>query len=229
MAHSSDRTLLSSLGFSDPDKRDRRHDMACQYLTQAHIALKIGEHCGLCRASAVLERAMPEVCITKGEGKYKTVVGFADLILNFIDTYSGIPEIEEGERISGDDWYGREYKYPDGTQSVPYRYRIPGEEWWSGSETCPKSEPMTRCIPQSCLIEVKIEPVSIGDVLRQVKLYRGYLEISRTVVVTVFPYDKTDVETLRRDRVYHVRLGADFLAYCEVRKSQKSSAETLEL
>lgn len=39
--HSHDRTLLSKLGFADPDKKDGRHDLACQYLAQDEIALKL--------------------------------------------------------------------------------------------------------------------------------------------------------------------------------------------
>lgn len=41
MAHSSDRTLLASLGFADPDKKDRRHTLACQYLAQPSILQKV--------------------------------------------------------------------------------------------------------------------------------------------------------------------------------------------
>jgi hypothetical protein len=36
--HSFDRTLLAKLGFSDPDSRDRMHDLGCQYLAQPEIA-----------------------------------------------------------------------------------------------------------------------------------------------------------------------------------------------
>lgn len=33
MAHTHDRTLLASLGFQDPDRGERRHTLACQYLS----------------------------------------------------------------------------------------------------------------------------------------------------------------------------------------------------
>jgi hypothetical protein len=42
MAHSSDRTLLASLGFQDPDRRDRTHTLACQYLCEKETAAKVG-------------------------------------------------------------------------------------------------------------------------------------------------------------------------------------------
>lgn len=41
MAHSSDRTLLASLGFADADKKDRRHTLACQYLCQPEVAMRL--------------------------------------------------------------------------------------------------------------------------------------------------------------------------------------------
>ena len=36
--HSKDRTQLANFGFRDPDKRDRRHDLACQYIAKQEIA-----------------------------------------------------------------------------------------------------------------------------------------------------------------------------------------------
>ena len=30
--HSHERTMLAKLGFADPDRREQRHDVACQYL-----------------------------------------------------------------------------------------------------------------------------------------------------------------------------------------------------
>lgn len=43
MAHSSDRTLLASLGFQDPDRRSNTHTLACQYLCEPDVTAKIGK------------------------------------------------------------------------------------------------------------------------------------------------------------------------------------------
>ena len=39
--HSHNQTLLSKLGFADPDKNDPRHDLACQYLGQTKQILRL--------------------------------------------------------------------------------------------------------------------------------------------------------------------------------------------
>ena len=44
MTHAHDRTLLASLGFADPDKKDPLHDLACQYLAADGIREKVAAH-----------------------------------------------------------------------------------------------------------------------------------------------------------------------------------------
>lgn len=48
MAHTHDRTLLASLGFQDPDRGERRHTLACQYLSDPE------------RGAVLLKLARPE-------------------------------------------------------------------------------------------------------------------------------------------------------------------------
>lgn len=39
--HANERTLIANLGFSDPDKKNPLHDLACQYLAMDENRLKI--------------------------------------------------------------------------------------------------------------------------------------------------------------------------------------------
>jgi hypothetical protein len=39
--HTHDRTLIASLGFNDPDKKNVLHDLACAYLTQTEVIRSI--------------------------------------------------------------------------------------------------------------------------------------------------------------------------------------------
>jgi hypothetical protein len=81
MTHSHDRTLLASLAFGDPDKRDQTHDLACEFLSQPAQSERIAE---LVEPSAEkVVSAATEVPVSKGEGKYKTTIGFVDVLINW--------------------------------------------------------------------------------------------------------------------------------------------------
>jgi hypothetical protein len=65
--HSHERTLLSRLGFQDKDKANPEHDLACAYVRER---MSSDEHPAEC-----------EVPISKGSGKYKTTIGFVDVLV----------------------------------------------------------------------------------------------------------------------------------------------------
>lgn len=81
MAHTKDRTLLASLSFGDKDKKDRRHDLAGQYLIQPEVATKIVKL--FTEEGFVYERGNLEIPLTKGSAQYKTFIGFIDGALYF--------------------------------------------------------------------------------------------------------------------------------------------------
>lgn len=99
--HAKDRTLLAGLGFTDPDKKNPLHDLACQYLASEERSTKI---LGLTtagvrdRAAWVLDGTSLEEHITKGEGQYRTTIGFADLIVRGRYLRSGVVDWERRER-----------------------------------------------------------------------------------------------------------------------------------
>jgi 5-methylcytosine-specific restriction endonuclease McrA len=89
--HSSDRTLLASLGFADADKRDPRHDWACQYLAQPDQVRQLVGAAALQAATRngseiVKMWALPEIEVAKGDGSYRRSIGFIDLAIG-IETY----------------------------------------------------------------------------------------------------------------------------------------------
>lgn len=47
MAHSHEQSLLARLGFADPDRKDKRHTLACQYLCEPETAKKVLKVVGL--------------------------------------------------------------------------------------------------------------------------------------------------------------------------------------
>jgi hypothetical protein len=97
--HSHDRTLLARLGFADPDRKGPSHDWACQYLAQKDVAQRLLETMADVYGKKDIERNYKvektalEHHITKGEGKYQTTIGFADLVINFSREYHAtLPE-----------------------------------------------------------------------------------------------------------------------------------------
>ena len=88
MMHSHDRTQIVQYGFGDPDKRNSRHDLACQYLAQKEVAQRLVRRywtrlSGEEDTATYGIRVRNEEPLTKGEGQYKTVVGFFDLTYTF--------------------------------------------------------------------------------------------------------------------------------------------------
>lgn len=69
--------LTQRLGFADPDKKDSKHDLACQFLARETSALSswlTGSQDD--KAYSILE--YPH---SKGEGQYKTTLGFFDVLI----------------------------------------------------------------------------------------------------------------------------------------------------
>ena len=157
--HAHERTLIARMGFEDPDKKDRRHDLACQYLAENKERLLrrvLGD------AVKDVARHGFEVPVSKGTGQYKVTIGFVDLVVNY------------------------NHRWVDEKR---------GEEW---------------CESLGCAVEVKIGRVQVGDIIRQINLYREYESAGAWIVATVFPLAESDVTALKRSRIHHVLLGEGF-------------------
>ena len=205
--HSHERTMLSKLGFADPDRREPLHDVACRYLAAPAVVRRLIRCLAIEhgpepysdnssyeeRASQVLRKVIShrinrECEIAKGMGRYRTTVGFADLTLQL--------EVE------------------DQHQNVQMRQRNARDG--RGNVTWSEWEPLADHIEHSREefgVEVKVTPVAISDVIRQVKLYRSYSSVRRWIVATAFEISRADLECLNNERFQHVYLGEQFQAF----------------
>jgi hypothetical protein len=60
------------------------------------------------------------------------------------------------------------------------------------------------------VVEVKVMPVSMGEIVRQVTLYREHLKADGWVVATAFAVTTPDLDELTEAKIRHVRLGTHF-------------------
>lgn len=218
--HAHDRTLLAQLGFADPDKRNSLHDLACQYMSASERAHRVVSLLGLEKRDQPFQAACGadeitgienirisgyevvfEHPIVKGQGQYQTSIGFIDLLYIFHAT------IDETTRIKVE---------PDPRNSTRKIER----------ELPDSRSNMDRHVA----VEVKISPVGVGDIIRQIKLYRTYAgyrfyggDLMRWIIATAFPLSDVDVRSLRNEKIVHVLLGHSFEQFVE---AQNQSAST---
>jgi hypothetical protein len=207
--HVHDRTLLASLGFADKDKQDPTHDLACQYVGQSEILVKLATRLMQEKAAKKVfdnlrfrvERFLPdvpdvaparfEVMIQKGEGKYRSTIGFVDLMFSFEARCEMVGVAKVANESGQGEWVA---------------------ETRRGSVDC------------NAAIEVKITPVGPGEIIRQINLYREYLKEIRTwVVATAFPMNGSDLDMLRASNIHHVRLGQSFLDWVAEQHRRRAS------
>lgn len=235
MAHTSDRTLLAALGFADPDKGDRRHTLACQYLCQPEVALRLWARIypSLATAEPVIPdrvREGPDPEHFTGGGYWARIegavhaarhasatmevaitkdrgflIGFWDVVLNATASI-GLWKPEEPERGP---------RPGNGFYEGPILRRRFSAQWERGSFGVMR-------------IEVKARPVDVAAIARQIETYTGGSsayggisgrEIAPIVVATCYPMPKADRDTLAAKRIHHVYLGDAFTAYCREREA----------
>lgn len=164
-----------------------------------HHALEIYRSIGkrfFCTSVRLL-KASVESHITKGRDQYRTTIGFADLILSFSAATVNITSLPEDSYYSSRDC---------------------NDLFWYPLRICRFPEDIT------FLLEVKIHPLPVGDIMRQINLYREYCRTDGTVIACAFPLPKDDIQSLLAERIHYIRLGARFEQFCEERKRASEGA-----
>lgn len=207
--HSHDRTMLAKFGFADPDKRNPVHDQACLFLADMGTAravlkgLLLPAWPDIDRAGAAApqtmgfhghrlrQKAEMEFHLQKGEGQYATTVGFIDVAYGF-----AVDGVERGHPWTLYDAYGRPRQDESRVEDRP------------------------RTVQGRVFVEVKIEPVRVTDVIRQMKLYADYFpypvgaslpdDFPRGILAAPWDLTATEAEALGREGFRFVRLGDGF-------------------
>jgi hypothetical protein len=244
--HAKDRTLLASLGFADPDKGDDLHDLACRYLAQPEHALRLvrmfpapdsrGWVCaddrGRPRSTDLVEvRAALEVPISKGEGQYRSTIGFADLLV--FPSWRHVYLIEKPwtRPLVDSEWvcvcasagrschgarchYGRTSlgDWRPGSSMMVGIGPAPPSEWRPSGEASEAAKGSPVCV------EVKIGRVSVGSLLRQIGLYRQHIE-GRWVVASPRGWSSSEKAAIESAGVKAIRLGDAFTRWAEEQRT----------
>lgn len=213
-------TLLSKLGFDDPDRKGDLHDIACGYMAQEKFSQAIlaasyfndrrktesfsmnnkpWRTCLSERSYAGIVNAEFERHITKGSDQYKTTIGFCDMIL----------------------WY----QHSEKTKC----------HYFEDNSDRESENPILVGVP----VEVKISKCSIGDAIRQIRLYREYMDLKRDdnacpsreyawwVLATHFEITDDEAKQLFASKIGHVRLGEGLNAYADEVRGKKHDGRVL--
>lgn len=192
--HSYKRTLWDSLRNKDKDRLSSRHDMVCQYVAWSDFGKKII----LDQPSIknMMEHRYHQ--LWEGERKRGGWVSPNDVE---IEPSFEMP-INKGVRT----------KSVVGFMDVVLRYKVVGKiEWDSPSDEVFNGEKVTH-EHGKCAVEIKTAPVLVGDLLRQMKLYREFVhDMDFWVVVGDFDMDGADLVELESEEMLFYRL--DTLAF----------------
>lgn len=232
MTHSHDRTLLARLGFQDPDLKEPVHDLACEYVSLEENALKLrelaapatldpnGEHYNE-RYSGTFNRCVTEskfsvtshieCAISKGiDPRYKTTIGFLDVKIDWTSQFRAVGTFTKNV------YSKTERKYVKSIDPVQV------DDWLSGPEG-------------TVAVEVKIHPIGVGELVRQINLYREYAPTAYTygsyrrvdfVACVAFDVDEYYRDALIREHVALVKLGDKFHAWGADRFSTNKAKPT---
>lgn len=226
----SNRTLLANLGFNDPDKSSKKHDLGCHFLVQPHIIEKITKnsknlffptkdilfyghthdkdsnkstHLKYCaNGKYIINTTLnTEVPITKGENQYKQTIGFIDgIIETVIFRESDEYQCENNESHRSEE----------------------GKCIWKTDFT----KNLSSFSDWKFFVEIKITPQKVGDIIRQINLYREYLSLKcyygSFILAYNFDLSEIEIKALEKENIICIKLGKQFDDWCVEQLNIKS-------
>ncbi len=184
-------TLLAKMGFADPDRKEPMHDAACGYL--ASKALDVHRRF-LRDKRAHRVQVEHEHLISRGDGNYKTTVGFVDLVVRcdlvwrheteyFAQLDADVLAVCEKAGLTRESYLGDRYAVT--------RHELSKE---SGG---------------TLGIEVKWKEDSVSGALRQLAVYREYTPGWHWVLAAPWLLNDEQRASLKSQRVHYVRLDTE--------------------
>jgi hypothetical protein len=191
--HFHDRTLLSSLGFADQDKKDPLHELACRYMYEKVESLGWKDPQGMFTRTWKAEYEVP-LC-----DRWNKPVAFLDVLLTAdIEMSPDVKAILAEVKEDYEEWnmlLDQWYHFAGLKRNGDHRWVVP--------------------------VEVKVGKVPVGDVLRQVNTYRTLGARGDWTVAVCWEPSADFVETLKHEGVHTVQLGDAFRAWAKEKSEKK--------
>ena len=217
MAHAYNRTLIARLGFADRDRQLPEHDLACHYLATPEVTQRV--------LGLYLPR--PQQRLAPKFGSAQSVYGIYTQVLapTFLAPRFEVP-LQRGRPAPGS-----VVGFLDLVLSADVAVRY--EERSLDTEQTTHG-PRQVLLAKSVVIEVKITPTNVSEILRQIQFYRQHLDPQAEryswVAVTRFPITVEEEAMLAGARIRHLRLGPKFEAYKErLRSRARQIADSPEI
>lgn len=237
--HSQDRTLIASLGFSDPDKQEQMHSLACEFLSQPIQAERLVR---FVEPKAATERSKDAVLVERNPGvwghDWETPYPSRESAMDAISQYCEKSQLNNSalDRHTKEQFTLHDTKLVsdgmvtssrvevviskgDGKYMTTVGFLDVKIEWKRETKYERRA---TGVINGSLIVEVKIAPIDIADAIRQLKFYRQYVHADRWVLATAFDIHVGQSDTLKKEGIHHIRLGAGFSNWFEERAKREA-------
>ena len=254
MGYAHKNTMLSKCGFADEDRKESKHDLACAYIRdnisdllskiaeerdkkekeQLYIRHGNGEDCPNSTAAfygtryhkVSLVDVGQEVLLTKGEGQYKTTVGFADVIARF-----SVSEYIKGIKKTCSKHLSRQISDADFAAACDVETVYDGMLYLNKTEFIINKKRIT------AIIEVKAGYTQVSDITRQLELYRSTLADTEwssgytvaRMLAACYPLSNYDKEQLIKNGIRPIQLGEKFENWLLSRESNTKKVDVIEM
>jgi hypothetical protein len=255
---SHEKTLLAKLGGSDEDRRHPLHDLACQYISQSKVAVKLAN---LLDLKALWAEAFidPPPCRESKSYQRREECDFgfrySDCVFSVTDTRSH----QECLLTKGDGQYATTIGFVDVLihYSLDVDVHRTATYFECDSSQCPEFWPQRPkvirhgCVRHRCCdhakettitkhvnqrvggrsigVEVKAGKVPVAEAIRQVKLYGQHCKMSKWVLATPWELSSFDKATLDNEGIKHVLLGEDFARFTEAARRAPAAESDMVL
>jgi hypothetical protein len=229
MTHAHDKTLLARFAFADPDAKDPLHDLGCEYIALEENALKLLNMIKYVPDDVGKEITSDSLYFETDSGLRVPFAGKFKYRITEIDRK--VRSHVESILTKGQDQYMVTIGFLDVDTSWTVRHRRVGKD--SANEKYPDLDDWLDYRGR-IVTEVKISPIGIGDLVRQMNLYREHVEMThqrgdaRAQFFVAAAFDVNDYfqSALNREGIHLVRLGDNFTTWAAKQSTSSVSRVT---